>query len=230
MARSHYVGHASFLIKTEEFQLLIDPFITGNPLAVDTIDAFTNVDYIFVTHGHGDHLGDTVEIHKRTKATVITNFEISQYLGNKGVACHAMHIGGSFAFPFGQVKMTPALHGSGITDENGNVIPGGSPCGFLIEIQGCKIYHAGDTGLSVEMQLLKDEHIHVALLPIGGNFVMNVKDAAKAANIIQPSLVVPMHYNTFDLIKANPEELAPLITGDTEVRILQPGDELLINP
>lgn len=228
MIRIYYVGHSAFLIETEKEKFLIDPFITGNPQAVDTLDSFDKIDYIFVTHGHGDHLGDTVEICRCTQAIVISNFEISQYLGKKNILCHPMHIGGSFKFPFGRVKMTPALHGSDLTDENGNVVAGGNPSGFLIEIHGQKIYHAGDTGLSMEMHLLKEEHVNVALLPIGGNFVMDIYDAAKAVDFIQPSIVVPIHYNTFDLIKANPKEFATLVGKRANVKILNPGDELIL--
>ncbi len=137
-----------------------------------------------------------------------------------------MHIGGRFTFPFGRVKLVPALHGSDITLPSGAMIPGGNPCGFLIEIEGNKIYHAGDTGLSMEMHLLKDEKIDIALLPIGGNFVMDPLDAAKAVDIIQPAMAVPIHYNTFDLIQADPSDFTAHITVSTDVKVLKPGEEL----
>ena len=126
---------------------------------------------------------------------MITNFEISTYLSEQGVRTHAMHIGGRRNFDFGRVKMTPALHGSGIPTEQG-LIEGGLAGGFIIELEGKKIYHAGDTGLSMEMNLLKREDIHVALLPIGGNFTMDIEDALLAVEMIQPRMVIPMHYKT----------------------------------
>ncbi len=137
----------------EDTTILVDPFLTGNPSAAAAPGDYESVDFIFVTHGHGDHLGDTVEIASRTGATVAANFELCHYLGGKGLKCHPMHIGGAFNFPFGRVKMTPALHGSDIT-EGDHLIPGGSPCGFLFDLGGVKIYHAGDTGLTMDMQLL----------------------------------------------------------------------------
>jgi L-ascorbate metabolism protein UlaG (beta-lactamase superfamily) len=115
-----------------------------------------------------------------------------------------MHIGGRTKFDFGTVKMTNALHGSGIS-ENGNMIYGGNPGGFIIEVNGKKIYHAGDTGLTYDMKLLEDEKIDVAFLPIGGNYTMDIEDALKAVDFIKPKTVVPMHYNTFGIINADPE-------------------------
>ncbi|WP_448807670.1 metal-dependent hydrolase [Aminobacterium mobile] len=226
MVRLRFLGHAAFLILGEEYNLIIDPFISGNPQAALTLDDLPQIHYVFVTHGHGDHLGDTEEICHRFKSTVITNFEISNYLGNRGISCHSMHIGGRFTFPFGRVKLVPALHGSDITLPSGAMIPGGNPCGFLIEIEGNKIYHAGDTGLSMEMHLLKDEKIDIALLPIGGNFVMDPLDAAKAVDIIQPAMAVPIHYNTFDLIQADPSDFTAHITVSTDVKVLKPGEDL----
>lgn len=219
-----YLGHSAFYVEGKDVKILIDPFLSGNPQASATADSFDKVDYIFVTHGHGDHIGDTVEISARTGATVICNHEISIYLSEKGVKCHPMHIGGSYRFPFGRVKMTPALHGSGIQTEHG-MVPGGVAGGFLIEIDGKKLYHAGDTGLTKDMELLRDEKIEVAMIPIGGNFTMDVVDGAKAADMVRPNHVIPMHYNTFDLIKADPEAFAAMVGDIVDVVILNPGEE-----
>ncbi|HOT22590.1 MAG TPA: metal-dependent hydrolase, partial [Sedimentibacter sp.] len=169
-----------------------------------SVDDLVNITHIFVTHGHGDHIGDTINIAKRNKALIITNHEISAYLSKFKLRTHAMHIGGRTKFDFGTVKMTNALHGSGIS-ENGNMIYGGNPGGFIIEVNGKKIYHAGDTGLTYDMKLLEDEKIDVAFLPIGGNYTMDIEDALKAVDFIKPKTVVPMHYNTFGIIKADPE-------------------------
>lgn len=217
-----YFGHSTFLVESEGFRGIIDPFLTGNPHTNKTPEDLKEISHIFVTHGHGDHLGDTVEIAKKWDSLVITNFEISTYLSEQGVRTHAMHIGGRRNFDFGRVKMTPALHGSGIPTDQG-LIEGGLAGGFIIELEGKKIYHAGDTGLSMEMNLLKREDIHVALLPIGGNFTMDIEDALLAVEMIQPRMVIPMHYKTFPIIPADPEDFAKQVRG-AEVRVVAPGE------
>jgi L-ascorbate metabolism protein UlaG (beta-lactamase superfamily) len=225
MATIRFLGHAAFHIEGEGLKGLIDPFLTGNPQASEGADGFTDLNYIFLTHGHGDHLGDTVQIAKRTGATVVANFELCHYLETKGLSCHPMHIGGRWAFPFGRVKMTPAFHGSGIF-EGDQVIYGGLAGGFLVEVEGKKIYHAGDTGLTKEMELLAEEEIQVALLPIGGNFVMDEADAARAAAMIRSETVVPMHYDTFDLVRADAGRFTELVGDASRVVVLEPGQEL----
>lgn len=229
MAKLKYLGHSAFYIEGKEFKSLIDPFLSGNPLSCCSPEDFEDLNYIFVTHGHSDHIGNTIDIASRTGATVIANFEICDYLQKKGLLCHAMHIGGTFCFPFGKVKMTNALHGSGILpSDGGNLIYGGNPGGFLIHVDDKKIYHAGDTGLTVDMSLLREEKIDVALLPIGGNFTMDVSDAAKAVEMIRPAMVIPMHYNTFDPIKADPERFKELAAPFADVKIMDPGDEMIL--
>jgi len=200
-----YLGHAAVMIEEGKFKGIIDPFISGNPFVKVNMNDLLDITHIFVTHGHGDHIGDTVDIAKQSGALVIANAEISAYLSKFNIKTHAMHIGGRTRFDFGIVKMTSAVHGSGIS-EGGNIICGGNPGGFLIEISGKKIYHAGDTGLTYDMKLIEDENADVAFLPIGGNYTMDVDDAVKAADFIKPKKVVPIHYNTFEIIKADPEE------------------------
>lgn len=222
----NFIGHATFYFETKYVKGIIDPFINGNPVATISADSIEELTHIFVTHGHGDHLGDTVELAKKHNAMVITNFEIANYLAGQGVQAHPMHIGGRKTFDFGDVKLTPALHGSAIQTENG-LIDGGNPGGFLITIDDTVLYHAGDTGLTMDMKLLEDEHVDIALLPIGGNFTMDIKDAVKAVDFIKPKKVVPMHYNTFGLVEADPKAFKDQVK-DSEVIILAPGETIEI--
>lgn len=221
-----FIGHACFYLESENFKALIDPFISSNPSTDENIQNYKNLTHLFITHGHDDHLGDSIYIGKNFKPLVISNFEICNYLSSFKINCHPMHIGGNYKFDFGKVKMTPALHGSSINTDKGPIC-GGTPGGFLIEIDGVKIYHAGDTGLTMDMMLLKDENIDIALIPIGGNFTMDVIDAGRAIDFIKPKKIIPMHYNTFEIIKTNPNSLKDIVTS-SEVIILQPGESLEI--
>ena len=228
MPKLRYLGHSAFYVEGTGLKALIDPFLTGNPLAAAKAADFTDVNAIFLTHCHGDHIGDTVEIAKRTGATVFTCNETAGWLASQGIKVEGMHIGGRARFGFGRVKLTPAWHGDPIITE-GNVRYGGVACGFVIEVDGRKVYHAGDTGLTMEMKLLEAEKIDVACLPIGGYFTMDYEDAARAAGFIRPLKVVPMHYNTFPAIKADPAvfELHVKETAQgTDVVIMQPGEML----
>lgn len=219
-----YLGHSVVLIENDDFKGIIDPFIKGNQSCTLSVDELQNITHIFVTHGHGDHLGDTVEIAKNNNSLVIANHEICNYLNKFNVKTHAMHIGGRTKFDFGIVKMTNAVHGSGIS-EGENMIYGGNPGGFVIEIYGKKIYHAGDTGLIYDMKLLEDEKIDVAFLPIGGNYTMDIDDAVKAVDFIKPKKVVPIHYNTFKLIEADPYDFKKKVIT-SKVNILNVNESI----
>lgn len=225
MAKVRFLGHAAFYLEGRGIRALVDPFLTGNPQAPVGPSYFRELDYLFVTHGHGDHLGDAVEIGRRTGATAVAVFELANYLQSRGLKVHSMHVGGRYRFPFGSVKVTPALHGSGII-EGSEIIYGGNPCGFVIEVEGKKLYFAGDTGLSAEMGLLQHEPVEVAFLPIGGNYVMDVKDAAIAVDLIKPRVVVPFHYNTWPVIEAKPQEFVSLVGDRAKVVVLAPGEEM----
>ena len=219
-----WYSHACFLFESPKARLLVDPFLTGNPLApvkADTVAA----DYILVSHGHGDHVGDTVSIARRTGATVISNFEIQNWMVAQGVKnVHPQHIGGGFDYPWGRVKLTLALHGSALPDGS----YGGNPCGFLFYLEGKKIYHACDTGLFGDMRLIGEEGIDLAILPIGDNFTMGPEDALRAVKLIAPRRVVPIHYNTFDVIKQDPNAWAARVEKETGARVavMKPGETI----
>lgn len=219
-----WIGHACWNIEApvEKGKLLIDPFITGNPAATVSADSL-NPDYILVSHAHGDHIGDAVAIAKRTGAEVISNFEIANYFKAQGVTAHDLHIGGSKVFPFGRVKLTIAHHGSSFPDGS----YGGNPAGFLLWIGKKVIYDSGDTALFYDMKLIGDEGLDVAMIPIGDNYTMGPEDAVRAAKFLKPKFLIPMHYNTFDLIAQDPSAFAKRVikaVPRTKVVVLKPGE------
>lgn len=218
-----YHGHSVVKIMTDTHTILIDPFITGNG-QTDLDAAKEKVDVILVTHGHNDHLGDTVDLAKRNNATVIATFELANYVESFGINVHAMGIGGSYDFEFGTVKFTQAFHSSSFTTEDGEIIYGGMPAGVLFTSEGKTIYHAGDTALFGDMKLIGERNnIDVAFLPIGDNFTMGPEDAAYAVKLLKPQIVVPVHYNTFPPIKQDPQIFKNLVET-AEVQVLSAGD------
>jgi L-ascorbate metabolism protein UlaG (beta-lactamase superfamily) len=222
-----WYGHAALGLEIDGFHVLVDPFLTGNPAATTDPNQI-HTEFILLTHGHGDHVGDTEAIAKRTGATIISNFEISNWLAQRGLKTHAQHIGGGHRHPFGYVKFTQALHGSCMPDGS----YGGNPAGFLITTNdGHKLYLAGDTGLFGDMRLIGEEGIDLAVLPIGDNYTMGPDDALRAVKLIQPNCVIPIHYSTWELIAQDEKSWAERVRRETqaEVHTLKPGESFTLS-
>lgn len=202
MLKLTYISHSSFVLNDGEYTIAIDPFITGNPTATVKKEDI-KPDFIVLTHAHGDHFGDAFSLAMDNNATIIAVNELANYMASKGLKAHNMHIGGSYKFPFGRLKFTIAHHGSA----NPEGVYMGEPAGVIINIGGKTIYHTGDTGLFLDMKLIGElDKIDIMMAPIGDNFTMGIDDAVKAVKFVDPTLAIPMHYNTFPVIQANPEE------------------------
>lgn len=220
-------GHACVEIQSESHNLLIDPFLTGNPKAVTKPEQL-NPDYILLTHGHGDHIGDAAEIAKRSGATIITIVELAGYMESLGVSSTiGMNLGGGSEFPFGKLKWVPALHSSSVT-ENGEIIYLGNPAGIVLELKGLTLYHAGDTALFSDMKLIGQRYQpELAILPIGSFFTMDPEDALLAAEWVQAKHVIPIHYDTFPPIVQDADQFArKLLKQGIQGHVMKPGDVL----
>jgi len=217
-----WYGHAALALEVNGSKLLVDPLLADNPMSPVKPDK-VEADFILVSHGHGDHVGDAVAIARRTRALVISNAEMSGWFSKQGVQTHAQHLGGGHHHPFGYLKLTLALHGSGLPDGS----YGGNPCGFLLTTpDGKKVYLAGDTGLFGDMRLIGDEGVDLAVIPIGDNFTMGPDDALRAVKLLQPHHVIPIHYNTWEVIQQDPEAWAERVRSDTDCipHVLKPGE------
>lgn len=216
-----YLGHSAFEIKTEEFKILIDPYLVCSP----NYD-FKGTTHIFVTHGHGDHLGNTINISKITGAPITAVFELANYCSGYGINTKSISLGGWIKESFGRVIFTPAFHSSSAPDGTYT----GCPAGIIFEIEGKRIFHTGDTCLNSEMKVVKEVYKpDIVMLPIGGCYTMDVENAAIAAEWIGANTVIPMHYNTFPAIAADTEEFKKLITNQGKVaEIMNPGDTFTV--
>jgi L-ascorbate metabolism protein UlaG (beta-lactamase superfamily) len=225
MVKVTWLGHAAFSVSDVRHTVLLDPFLTGNPKAAADAQEIA-ADAIVVSHGHDDHLGDTVPIARRTGATVVGTFELAMYCQRKGVAdVHGMNAGGAHDFPWGRVKLVNAVHSSGA---EGGTVYTGNACGVLLTMGDRTIYHSGDTALFGDMQLIGARHrIDLALLAIGDNYTMGVSDAAEACRLLQPKHVVPMHFSTFDVIRADPTVFQRDVeSSGARCTILEPGQSI----
>lgn len=219
-----YFSHSAFQITAGSGKvILIDPFLDENPTSPAKADD-VSADFIILTHAHGDHLGDAFRIADRCKSKFICVNELAIYCQSKGYDAHNMHIGGAYNFEFGKVKFTIAHHGS-LTPDN---FYGGEPAGVLVTVDGKTIYHTGDTGLFYDMKLIGEMNpVDLMLLPIGDNFTMGITDAVKAVQLTEPKMAIPMHYNTFPVIEADPNEFKTKIEAEGfKCRVMQYGEEI----
>jgi L-ascorbate metabolism protein UlaG (beta-lactamase superfamily) len=221
-----YFSHSSFQITTNAGQtILIDPFFDGNPTSPVRSDEVV-ADFIVLTHAHGDHVGDAFKIAARTNPLFICVNELANYCISKGFRAHNMHIGGGHDFPFGRVKFTIAHHGS-MTPDN---TYGGEPAGVVLTIDGKSVYHTGDTGLFYDMKLIGEmTRIDYMLLPIGDNFTMGIGDAVKAVELAAPGVAIPMHFNTFPVIEADPKEFQRRVEAvGKKAVVMAYGEEMVL--
>ncbi len=221
-----WYGHAALGLDVDGHRVLVDPYFTGNPAASTTPDK-VSAEYILVTHGHNDHVGDTVAIAKRTGATVISNDEIAKWMEKQGVKAHGQHLGGGHRWPFGYLKLTMAIHGSALPDGSN----GGNPAGLLLTTpQNQKVYMAGDTGLFGDMRLIGEEGLDLAVIPIGDNYTMGPADALRAIKLLEPKHVIPIHFNTFALLAQDAPAWAQRVQKETraQVHVLKPGDSFTL--
>lgn len=221
-----WLGHGSWLIATGEHHIVLDPFLTDSPTAPIKADDVP-ADFILVSHGHFDHVGDVERIAKRTGAALISSFEICQWFGQKGIdKSHAMNIGGSHPFPFGRLKMTIAHHTSTMPDGSS----GGAAAGFVLWLPGGTVYFACDTGLFYDMKLIGAAGIDLAVLPIGDNFTMGPDDALEAVKLIGPKWVVPVHRGTWPLIEQDAKAWADRVRRETKAQpvVIDPGGKITL--
>lgn len=222
-----FLGHATLLLELKEHSLLIDPFISGNPMVPESISVKGfKPDFILLTHAHQDHVLDVEEIAKQSDPVLISNYEIAMYFKDKGLRVHPMNHGGSWKFPFGEVKYVQAVHTSSFADGS----YGGQPGGFVLNADGKTIYIAGDTALTMDMKLIPLQHtLDLAVLPIGDNFTMGIDDAVIAANFVECTKVLGYHYDTFGYIEIDHKKAKETFEkAGMELNLLAIGESMSI--
>lgn len=226
--RITWLGHATVLLQTAKgTTILIDPYIAQNPKYPKNFDLPSKIDYILLSHGHGDHISDTVAVAARHGATVVAIYELASYLGGKGVAnTIGMNLGGTVKLGDVEATMVDAKHSAGAQDETGTHYVGVA-AGYVVHIPGePSIYHAGDTSVFGDMKLIAELYRpRIAMLPIGGHFTMGPKEAAMAVNLLQPQVVLPIHWGTFPMLTGTPDALASLVPPNVEVVRWSPGED-----
>lgn len=223
MAKLTWHGHATFTLETDSgHRVMFDPFLDDNPKSDIRAADVESLDYILCTHGHSDHFADAVELARRTGATMVGAFELVAFAQSKGVQnAHAMNVGGAHTFDFGRVKLTPACHtGTVAGDEEGRYTS--TPHGFLLDLHGKRLYNAGDTALIMDMQLLRGR-VDIAMLPVGDNYTMGPDDAIRAIEMIEPRTVIPMHYDTWDVIAQDMDAFRAMVGVRADVVVIAPG-------
>lgn len=225
MLKIRYLGHSAFALHDGEREVLVDPFLTYNSTAAAGPDEFNPV-AILLTHAHNDHVGDTVEIAKRSGATVLSTFELGEYLESLGVNTNYGNHGGTLKFDGGTAKLVPAWHTSTYTLEDGTRVAPGVPAGYIVRFGGKTVYFAGDTCLFGDMALIGEEGLDVAVLPIGDHFTMGPDDAVRALKFLKPKVAIPCHYNTFPPIVQDPHKFAKTAEehAGVKVEVLDPGE------
>ncbi|MFM1850821.1 MAG: hypothetical protein RIS54_505 [Verrucomicrobiota bacterium] len=225
--RLTYLGHSCFLVETAGARLVLDPFLTGNPNAALSA-ADVKCDYVVVSHGHSDHNCDAATLAETNGATIIANHEIAEFYAARGFKTHGMSPGGGHDFPFGRVALTIAFHTSSF-DAESPTLYAGCACGIVIEADGRRLYHAGDTALFSDMQLIGRRGLDAALLPIGDNYTMGPTDALESLDLLKPKVAVPMHYGTWPLIAQDPVAFADTAgRAGHVVKPLRPGESLAL--
>ena len=224
MRKLTYIGHSAFFIEKDWDGILIDPFITGNPEA--NFDYKTKrISHIFVTHAHSDHLGDAIDISKHTGAPIVASFELANYCISKGAKAIGINPGATLNFNWGNVRVVNANHSS----SNSDLAYGGVAVGFIFDIDGTTIYHAGDTSLISDFSIIGELYNpYYALLPIGGHYTMGMEEAAVAAKMLYSMEIIPMHYNTFPPIQVDINDFKTLLESESMIKpvILNPGEIL----
>ena len=227
-----WVGHGTWKARSAKGkEVLIDPWVMGNPAAPETLKNVDTCDLMLITHGHFDHIHDALEIARRTKPTIVCSYEVGAWLGSKGLDNEKIigaNQGGTIEVDGINVTLVHAEHSCGITDDNGSIVYGGDACGLVIEFEnGFTVYFAGDTDVFGDMALIAElSKFDVAFLPIGGFYTMGPERAAKAAQLLGVKTVVPMHFSTFPILSGSPSQLQELLGGAVKVLDIKPGDRV----